>query len=219
MGQLLNLRGEKLQEPQLATALSRALRNADRFGARPAVVPREVPLAEFAAVESLDTSPPHYTVYVECGPHGNLEAGSDASDNASDNAGDDSDAVLSRRLDAALAAESAVYGAWRRKGAVGCAEVARVEWGAFDALREARLAGDSRTPGVAAQQLKASRVLRSGDHAAVLEARRVEKGSDRRRRPAVKEEEKEKARALAQEEAREAPPAVGTPKWLRWWAN
>ncbi|KAJ1446325.1 GH3 auxin-responsive promoter [Pelagophyceae sp. CCMP2097] len=105
---------------------------------------------DFAAVEaSIESTRPRYEVFVEQDAAWPVGAAA--------------------RLDAALRAENAVYGAWRDRCAIEAPTVVRLRSGAFDALRALRLA-----EGASAQQLKTSRVLRTPEHAALLASFRAE---------------------------------------------
>ena len=111
---MLNLRGEKLPEPALATAVSAAL-------------PKGV--GEYTAMEVIDASPPHYRVFVEAekGPRDQQLGGCH-------------NGLAAQRLDDALKQENPVYATWRQKGAIGAPEVQEVRSGTFEQLRAQRLA-------------------------------------------------------------------------------
>ena len=112
IGQMLNLRGEKLSEPQLEGCLRKALPAGRAY--------------EHAVTEVLQTEPPRYRVYVEAVASDGGKWAVDAADAA-------------RRLDDALCDESAVYRTWRAKRAIGPCEVKPVAAGGFEALRAVRL--------------------------------------------------------------------------------
>lgn len=142
MGQLLNLRGEKLSEPQFERALASSI-PPDAFG-------------EYAVAEQTETFPPHYLVFVEPPP-------SRSSAGKGGRAVALSTKQLAQRLDEALCDESPVYKTWRGKRAIGRAEVRLVPQGGFESLRAVRL-----SEGASPQQLKVSRVLRDPKHAKLL---------------------------------------------------
>ena len=111
IGQLLNLRGEKLSEPQF----ERALVSSIPAGA----------LGEYAVAEETESFPPHYLVFMEPPRSADRRALSTK--------------ALAQELDSALCEESRVYKTWREKRAIGSAEVRLVPHGGFESLRATRL--------------------------------------------------------------------------------
>lgn len=112
-GQLLNLRGEKTSEPQLAAALSAT------FDGRT--------LMEYTTVEAIPSRGlPFYRIFIERAAGAPaLAAGAPAT------------------LDAALGRANPIYATWRAKGAIGPCQVFEVAPGSFEALRECRLSEGS----------------------------------------------------------------------------
>ena len=108
-GQLLNVRGEKLSERQLTSAVATAF--------------PERAVLEFSSAELVDRKAvPSYVVVVEAPSLSASEL-----------------AAAARKLDDALGSENAAYATWRAKGAIGPVELQQVTPGAFDALRQQRL--------------------------------------------------------------------------------
>ena len=180
IGQLLNLRGEKLSEPQFERALGKALRSAHQPSAHQgqgtkgasitdgAGYPTGVPPAlegEYAVVEESEAEPPRYRVYYE--PSGGVPtAGGGGGGQTIERpraASEAAAAAYAARLDEALCEENPVYATWRRKRAIGASKVSIVPPGGFEALRSQRL-----VEGASPQQMKVSRVLRDPTHAALL---------------------------------------------------
>ena len=200
IGQLLNLRGEKLSEPQFERALqtalgaeggkqgkatppsglSQALPSRPR---QPPVVPPARPKVEgeYAVVEESDVEPPRYCIFYEpsAGAPSSVSRGGAAapSGRRSSPPGPSSAAPspeIASRLDAALCEESPVYATWRRKRAIGQGVVHLVPPGGFEALRAQRL-----KEGTSPTQLKVSRVLRKPTHVALLREWRGEPSPSR----------------------------------------
>ena len=108
-GQLLNLRGEKTSEPQLAAALSAT------FDGRT--------LMEYTTVEAIPPRGlPFYRIFIERAAGAPPLA-----------------APAPAILDAALGRANPIYATWRAKGAIGPCQVLEVAPGSFEALRECRL--------------------------------------------------------------------------------
>ena len=109
-GQLLNLRGEKTSEPQLAAALDMAL--------------DAKAVSEYTTVEAVPRRGlPFYRVFVERTPDAPPFTPSSAP-----------------TLDAALGRSNPIYATWRAKGAIGPCQLVEVTPGSFEALRAQRLA-------------------------------------------------------------------------------
>ena len=108
-GQLLNLRGEKTSEPQLAAAVGAV------FDASAVV--------EYTTTEHLPKRGlPHYRLYLERAPNAPPLTRETAA-----------------AMDQALGAANPVYATWRAKRAIGACELVDVPTGGFEALRERRL--------------------------------------------------------------------------------
>jgi len=109
-GQLLNLRGEKTSEPQLASAVTTALGGDS--------------VLEYTTVEAMPKRGlPFYRVFVERAPGAPSFSPAAAA-----------------TLDAALGRANPIYATWRAKGAIGPCQVVEVASGSFESLRERRLA-------------------------------------------------------------------------------
>jgi len=108
-GQLLNLRGEKTSEPQLAAAVSK-------------LWPAEAgALVEYSSAERAEAEVPHYLIFLELVDGSRLTP------------------EMGPALDRALRESNPVYDSWRRKGALGPCQVRQVEKGGFERLRAERL--------------------------------------------------------------------------------
>ena len=173
IGQLLNLRGEKLSEPQFERALSRALclahigRGTNGAGASSPPGGAGALEGEYAVVEESEAEPPRYRVYLE--PSGGVPSAGGSGGQpvepppASGAVTAAVAAAYAERLDEALCEENPVYATWRRKRAIGASQVTIMPPGGFEALRAQRM-----SEGASPQQLKVSRVLREAKHAALL---------------------------------------------------
>jgi hypothetical protein len=138
IGQLLNLRGEKTCEPQLAAAIRDVDHELKKNGSRGVI--------EYTSIQNDEKSTCRYTIVLEVdGPTGMPAR------------------LLQKRMDEALCKSNAVYATWRKKGAIQPCEVRLVPQGSFEKLRSLRI-----DEGTSPQQLKTSRLLRRKEHIDLL---------------------------------------------------
>lgn len=140
IGQLLNLRGEKTSEPQLAAAIKAVDEELRKKGTG---------VAEYSSIQSDEVSSCRYTILLEL-TDGSL--GTKVSLKQ-----------LQETMDTALCDANPVYSTWRKKGAIQPCVVRLVAQGSFEKLRALRIA-----EGTSPQQLKMSRVLRRKEHIDLL---------------------------------------------------
>ena len=138
IGQLLNLRGEKTCEPQLAAAIREVDKELQNNGSRGVI--------EYTSIQNDEGSSCRYIIVLEVDGPTSMPA-----------------SKLQKRMDKALCKSNAVYATWRKKGAIQPCEVRLVPQGSFEKLRSLRI-----DEGTSPQQLKTSRLLRRKEHIDLL---------------------------------------------------